>query len=449
MQTPNPVLSSEDEAFLQQVVSQQEHTPRSAGPVDSNDGKLTEIVAESPAQSGLRETAQDVPLPASPAEEFGKELGEEARENNDTPDTQTESPKQQDGKPSDKKKKRWTAMFWKKDSDSKKKKSPSNDDKSNSNSTAAPTSTSHSDEPGAKKDEEDMKDILEHLNLAAENNKVFSMSEETQELLKKFKLIFKDLINGVPTAYHDLEMLLTNGNRQLQDTYTKLPGPMQKLIEKLPEKWTDTLAPEMIAVASERASKSGVNVENVGKAAAAAEKMGLNVPSLKELVSKPAAIIGMLRSIMTFLRARFPAVLGMNVLWSLALFILLFVLWYCHKRGREVRLENERLVTEDEINKLNEDNPEGNIRATETLTTTAPQGASSEEIREGVRKVEAARAESVDVTAVSSPQSGTGEVENVRPGPVPTRSKSRLSIFGRSSKQPVEQSSNISPYPGT
>ena len=120
MQTPNPVLSSEDEAFLQQVVSQQEHTPRSAGPVDSNDGKLTEIVAESPAQSGLRETAQDVPLPASPAEEFGKELGEEARENNDTPDTQTESPKQQDGKPSDKKKKRWTAMFWKKDSDSKK-----------------------------------------------------------------------------------------------------------------------------------------------------------------------------------------------------------------------------------------------------------------------------------------------------------------------------------------
>jgi len=129
--------------------------------------------------------------------------------------------------------------------------------------------------------------------------------------------------------------------------------------------------------------------------------------------------------------------------------VLLFVLWYCHKRGREVRLENERLVTEEEINKLNEDNPESNIRATETLTTTAPQGASSDEIREGVRKVEAARAEPVDVTAVSSPQSGTGEVENVRPGPVPTRSKSRLSIFGRSSKQPVEQSSNISPYPGT
>lgn len=106
-------------------------------------------------------------------------------------------------------------------------------------------------------------------------------------------------------------------------------------------------------------------------------------------------------------------------------------------------------MTEDEISKLNEENPESSIRATETLTTTAPSGASPEEIREGVKKVEAARAEPGDVTAVSSPQSGTGEVENVRPGPVPTRSKSRLSIFGRASKQPVEQSSNISPYPGT
>lgn len=180
--------------------------------------------------------------------------------------------------------------------------------------TATPTDT----QTQAQKDQEDMTEILENLNLAASNNRVFSMGEDTQELLRKFKLIFKDLVNGVPTAYHDLEMLLTNGNRQLQDTYTKMPSFLQKLIEKLPEKWTSTLAPEMLAVASERATASGVNMENVGKAAAAAEKMGM--PSLKELVSKPAAIVGMLRSIMAFLRARFPAVLGMNVLWSLALF---------------------------------------------------------------------------------------------------------------------------------
>ena len=35
---------------------------------------------------------------------------------------------------------------------------------------------------------------------------------------------------------------------------------------------------------------------------------------------KRGALVGMLRSIMAFLRTRFPAVLGLNVLWSLALF---------------------------------------------------------------------------------------------------------------------------------
>lgn len=171
-----------------------------------------------------------------------------------------------------------------------------------------------------KQETEDITDILERLNLAADNNHVFSMSDETRVLLDKFKLIFKDLVNGVPTAYHDLEMLLTNGNNQLQQTYSKLPSFLQKMIEKLPEKWTESFAPEILAAASERATKSGVNTENVGKAAAAASKMGIRVPSLKELVGTPAAIVGMLRSIMTFLKARFPAAMGMNVLWSLALF---------------------------------------------------------------------------------------------------------------------------------
>lgn len=175
-------------------------------------------------------------------------------------------------------------------------------------------------EDGAQQEAGDVTEILERLNLAAVNNKAFSISDETQELLRKFKLIFKDLVNGVPTAYHDLEMLLTNGNRQLQKTYTQLPGFLQKLIKKLPERWTESFAPEILAAASNRAGRSGINLDNVGKAAAAANKMGIDVPSLKEIVGKPAALIGMLRSIMTFLKTRFPAVIGMNVLWSLALF---------------------------------------------------------------------------------------------------------------------------------
>ena len=124
------------------------------------------------------------------------------------------------------------------------------------------------------------------------------------------------------------------------------------------------------------------------------------------------------------------------------------MLWYCHKRGREVRLENERLVTEEEINKLNADTEQNKIRTTETLTTTAPKGASAEEVREGVKKVEEARASAVQTPiAASEPLSPTDENARPGPAPLPTRSKSRLSIFGRSKPEPTP--SNIAPYPGT
>ncbi|KAJ5135217.1 uncharacterized protein N7515_004495 [Penicillium bovifimosum] len=453
---PKPVLTPEDEAYLREVTANPESVP---GSTEHNEQSSAGSPAGAPLQPAISQQAENIPLPNSPAEEFGKELGEEGRQErkNSQPTPSDSEALQLEASKAPQKKKRWSAMFWKKNTEKKVGQS-SNDSRFNSqdqdaNATNKPqtetTSRTASDastddkDTQKDKDAEDMTDILERLNLAADNNRVFSISEETQELLRKFKLIFKDLVNGVPTAYGDLEMLLTNGNRQLQETYTKLPSPMQKLIEKLPERWTESLAPEMLAVAAERAGSSGINMENAGKAAAAAEKMGINMPSLKELVSKPAALVGMLRSIMAFLKARFPAVMGMNVLWSLALFILLFVLWYCHKRGREVRLENERLVTEEEISKLNEDTSEGLIRPTQTLTTTAPQGASSEEIREGVRKVEEARAAPI----ASTPTEVEPEVQNVtRPTPAPTRSKSRLSMFGRAK---TESSPSVAPYPGT
>ncbi|KAJ5154969.1 uncharacterized protein N7500_010408 [Penicillium coprophilum] len=436
---PKPVLTAEDEAYLREVTGKPE-------PAEQNEQNQHGSPVGASLQPTISEQAENIPLPTSPGEELGKELGEEGRQERRSSQPtlgRSETSKSEVPKPSQKKK-RWSAMFWKKNTEKDKEVHDAN--KSEIDTATPITSDTSTDGKDADKDKdaEDMTDILERLNLAADNNRVFSVSEETQELLRKFKLIFKDLINGVPTAYHDLEMLLTNGNRQLQETYTKLPSPMQKLIEKLPERWTETLAPEMLAVAADRAGKSGVNMENVGKAAAAAEKMGVNMPSLKELVSKPAALVGMLRSIMAFLRARFPAVMGMNVLWSLALFILLFVLWYCHKRGREVRLENERLVTEEEIAKLNENTSEGLIRPTETLTTTAPPGASSDEIREGVRKVEEARAAPV---ALAPTEVENESHQSTRPAAVPARSKSRLSMFGRAKTEPVPHT--VAPYPGT
>jgi len=237
--------------------------------------------------------------------------------------------------------------------------------------------------------EEDLTVVLERLNLAAVNNRVFSISDETQELLRKFNLILRDLINGVPTAYHDLESLLTNGDRQLQKTFSHLPDFLQKLIEHLPNKLTETLGPGILAAASERTRQSGINMENAGKAAGAAKTVGLKVPSLKEVVGNPAAIVGMLRSIVAFLRARFPALMGMNVLWSLALFILLITLWYCHKRGREVRLQKERLLTEQEIAKL--DAEYASMSVPETLTTTAPENSPIGQVEAGVREAQHAR----------------------------------------------------------
>ena len=129
------------------------------------------------------------------------------------------------------------------------------------------------------------------------------------------------------------------------------------------------------------------------------------------------------------------------------------MLWYCHKRGREVRLENERLVTEDEIGKMNEDSPEGQIRATQTLTTTAPQGASTAEIRDGIKQAQEARQtapETASTPAESIPKEKENEAPNPNTSAKPTRSKSRLSIFGRPHPKPaLEPSKDVQPYPGT
>ncbi|KAJ9293011.1 hypothetical protein DTO271G3_8146 [Paecilomyces variotii] len=395
---PDPVLTEEDEAFLQRVTSQPDAAPL---PDDVVKQESSNQPVGKDAQIALMDGAQNIPLPLSPAEEVGRELA--ADENIKSEEEGVKSTEKEPSESAEKAKKnaRWSWM-----------RKLAKDSKQEKQTAAANVSevAAGLDRPGldvnatgtvsdgeAQRETEDMTEVLERLNLAAVNNRVFSISDETQELLRKFKLIFKDLINGVPTAYHDLESLLTNGNKQLQQTYSQLPSFLQKLIERLPDKWTETLAPEILAAAAERAGKSGINVENAGKAAAAARKMGVKVPSLKELVGKPAAIVGMLRSIMAFLRARFPAVLGMNVLWSLALFILLFVLWYCHKRGREVRLENERIVTEEEIQRLNEQSSDDRIRSTETLTTMAPQGAELEEVRRGVQQAREARAAALAV----------------------------------------------------
>lgn len=301
-----PVLSEEDEQFLNRITSDEKPPPLPARPT-VQDLLATNETKGKDAQIALMAGAQNIPLPDTP-----NEVEEDPLEVNDLDKTGKE----------DKKKSSWSWL--RRDSRDANRKATAADLKDMAeglkSADAKPNEDGVVDDTEAKKEEEDMTVVLERLNLAAINNRVFSISNETQQLLQQFNLVFKDLINGVPTAYDDLESLLTNGDRQLQKTFSSLPGFLQKLIEQLPQKMTQGFAPEILLAATERAEKSGVNMENVGKATAAAKKFGYKMPALKDLIGKPGAIAGMMRSVMTYLRARFPAFMGMNVLWSLALF---------------------------------------------------------------------------------------------------------------------------------
>ncbi|EOA82867.1 hypothetical protein ACJQWK_04433 [Exserohilum turcicum] len=200
----------------------------------------------------------------------------------------------------------------------------------------------------AQKQDKELTEILDQLNLSAVNNRVFSFSKESEELLTKFTQVLKDLVNGVPTAYNDLEKLFTDYDNQLKKMYAGLPPFLQNLVKSLPAKLTATLGPEFMAAASE---KPGFDAKTAAEGSKAKGKRSMlpQVPNLKSLVSVQGAVATALRSIVNFLKFRFPALAtGTNVIMSLAVFTLLFVFWYCHKRGREVRLENERLAAEDE-----------------------------------------------------------------------------------------------------
>jgi hypothetical protein len=164
--------------------------------------------------------------------------------------------------------------------------------------------------------------ILDDLNLAAVNNRAFSISAESQQLVRKFTVVLKDLVNGVPTAYDDLVALLNDSQSTLSKQYDRLPGFLQKLVTQLPNKLTSNLAPELLAVATE------AQALNVGSATAAgggggfagAAKNFFKPNSLKDLVTRPGAVVSLLKAIMNALKLRWPAFMGTNVLLSLGLF---------------------------------------------------------------------------------------------------------------------------------
>jgi hypothetical protein len=162
-----------------------------------------------------------------------------------------------------------------------------------------------------------MKSILDRLNLSAWNNRAFSLSKESQRLMDEFTLILKDIVNGVPTAYDDLEKLLTRSEGQISGMYEKMPPFLQSLVKSLPTKMTAGLLPGMLAASAEKPGADGIAAGQTGDK----KKRKRKVPSLKSLVTQQGAATAMLRSILNFLKLRFPTfITGTNILMSLAVF---------------------------------------------------------------------------------------------------------------------------------
>ncbi|KAI4719181.1 hypothetical protein E4T48_04544 [Aureobasidium sp. EXF-10727] len=209
--------------------------------------------------------------------------------------------------------------------------------------------------PEAKEqDEREVSVLLDRLNLSAINNRVFSFSDRSQRLYSEFTLILKDIVNGAPTAWDDLETLLKENEKHLEQMFKNMPPFVQTLVKSLPAKFASSMGPEIMAMAGDKPGndlkKQMEAASNVASSSSSATAQSLpdpnlkkkqkrKVPNIKDLASQKGTVTTMLTNIVNFLKVRFPAfVTGTNVVMSLAVFILLFVFWYCHKRGKEVRM---------------------------------------------------------------------------------------------------------------
>lgn len=156
--------------------------------------------------------------------------------------------------------------------------------------------------------------VLNRLSLSTAHSRTLSLSKESRELVQRFNLILKDIVNGAPTAYDDLVQLFDSSEDHLEKSYRHLPPHLQKLVKTLPKKLSKDIVPELLAggAAAEVASKEHAG----GKAKNSAVQM----PNLKDLIIKQGAISALLKSVMNVLKLRFPAFMGTSALWSLGVF---------------------------------------------------------------------------------------------------------------------------------
>ena len=213
-------------------------------------------------------------------------------------------------------------------------------------------------------DEKEVSVLLDKLHLSSINNRVFSFSQKSQNIYSDFTVILKDMINGAPTAYEDMEKLLKENEGHLGETFASMPPFVQTLIKSLPSKLGTTLGPEVFAAASDKpGADMKARLDTASKTPQKNKKR--KVPNVQSLAKDKGMVTTMLSNIVNFLKVRFPFLLTTtNVVMTLSTFILLLVFWYCHKRGKEVRLSREaeaQLSAASDVSEMEEDEDEEDI----------------------------------------------------------------------------------------
>lgn len=175
-----PVLTEEDEAFLAHITSEDTPPPLPARPQDLSEAGSTR---GNDAQIALMNGAQDIPLPDVPDTPDGVLVAIEG----DHDDRTAAKGKEKD------RKKYFGWSFLRRDSRHVKRRdqvATATDLQSVAVGLKSPNAKPNEDglvTPNeAHKEEEEMTAVLEQLNLAAINNRVFSISKESQELLRKY-----------------------------------------------------------------------------------------------------------------------------------------------------------------------------------------------------------------------------------------------------------------------
>lgn len=308
-----PVLDEEDQVFLERLAAiasepEGDAPPLPTRPVQPTDNNGEKVVGRD-AQTALMAGADQIALPMSPAED-----------NTDNSD----KGKAKGGL--DRKKSVMSYFSLDRFKKGDKGKEPLGKDKTDKLSDkerqtmaddllAAAEASKAADQ---KKEDKELTDILDQLNLGAVNNRVFSFSKESEELLNKFTQVLKDIVNGAPTAYNDLEKLFTDYDAQLKKMYGGLPPFLQNMVKSLPAKLTATLGPELLAAGAE---KPGFDMKAASAGTKGKKSKIPSIPTLKSLVTAQGAVATALRSIVNFLKFRFPMLAtGTNLIMSLAVF---------------------------------------------------------------------------------------------------------------------------------